>query len=357
MDNIEVFRAAASALEAGQAVALVTVTETSGSTPGKVGYKMLVFSPGAGSAGTVGGGLLEAKMIEEARRMLDKPSVRLFRFRVGETPDDEKGICGGAVEFLIESFDQTALPLFQRLSIRGGADETGVLVSTLAPDGPPRKVRLSDAEQAVPLFGSQIVEAIRAGAASGTAGTRASAGGQDVFIESLAAQPTVILFGAGHVSSHIAHYARRVHFGVVVCDDRPEYANRERFTDADKVVVEDFGRVFDKIRVDDHSYLVIVTRGHQHDGIVLERAVQTEARYIGMIGSRRKTLTLLQNLRDKGVPQERLDRVYSPIGVSLGAVTAEEIALSIVCEIVKVRRLGDEAGIGHMTLSRQGTGL
>jgi xanthine dehydrogenase accessory factor len=357
MDNIGIFRAAASALEAGQAVALVTVIETSGSTPGKVGYKMVVFGPGAGSAGTVGGGLLEAKMIEEARRMLDEPTVRLFRFRVGETPDDEKGICGGSIEFLVESFDRTALPLFQELSARGGVDETGVLVSMLAPDGPPRKTRLSAVGHAASLFGPEIVEAIRAVAASGAAGVRASAGGQDVFIESLAAQQTVVLFGAGHVSSHIARYARHVHFGVVVCDDRPEYANRTRFPDADEIVVEDFGQAFDKIRVDEHSYLVIVTRGHQHDGIVLERAVQTGARYIGMIGSKRKTLTLLQNLRDKGVPQEQLARVYSPIGIAIGAVTAEEIALSIVCELVKVRRLGDEAGIGHMSLSRQGTRL
>jgi xanthine dehydrogenase accessory factor len=185
---------------------------------------------------------------------------------------------------------------------------------------------------------------------------RVSAGGQEVFIESLAARPTVVLFGAGHVSAHVARYARHVHFGVVVCDDRPEYASRERFPDADAIVVEDFGRVFDKIQVDDHSYLVIVTRGHRHDGIVLERAVQTAARYIGMIGSKRKTLALLQNLREKGVPPERLDRVYAPIGISIGAVTAEEIALSIVCELVKVRRSGDEAGIGHMSLSRQGAG-
>jgi xanthine dehydrogenase accessory factor len=110
------------------------------------------------------------------------------------------------------------------------------------------------------------------------------------------------------------------------------------------------------VRIDGHSYIVIVTRGHQHDGIVLEQAVRTEARYIGMIGSKRKTMTLLQNLRDKGVPQERLDRVYAPIGVSIGAVTAEEIALSIVSELVKIRRLGDGAQIGHMSLSRREAG-
>jgi xanthine dehydrogenase accessory factor len=356
MDNIDLFGKAASTLEEGRPVALVTVIETAGSTPGKVGYKMLVFDAGEGSAGTVGGGLLEAKMIEEARRILDRPTIRRFRFTVGETPDDEKGICGGSVEFLIETFDKTALPLFRELSMQSGDGEGGVLVSILAPGGPPRKMRLQDAERATIPFPQEIVEAIRDVGASGGDGVRVSAGGMEVFVESLAVQPTVVLFGAGHVSCHIARYARFVHFGVVVCDDRPEYANRERFPDADKILVEDFSRAFGRMRIDGHSYVVIVTRGHQHDGIVLEQAVRTEARYIGMIGSKRKTLTLLQKLSDKGVPKERLDRVYSPIGISIGAVTAEEIALSIVCELVKVRRLGDEAGIGHMSLSRREAG-
>jgi xanthine dehydrogenase accessory factor len=273
---------------------------------------------------------------------------------VGETPDDEKGICGGSVEFLIETFDGTALPLFQELSAQGGSDEGGVLVSILSTGGSPRKMRLRNVARQSPIqFPQEIAAAIQDVAASGRAGVRLSAEGADVFVESLAVPPTVVLFGAGHVSSHIARYARSVHFRVAVCDDRPEYANRERFPDADEIVVEDFPRAFDRLRIDAHSYLVIVTRGHQHDGIVLEQAVRTGARYIGMIGSKRKTLTLLERLRDQGVSKERIDRVYAPIGIAIGALTAEEIALSVVCELVKVRRLGDEAGIGHMSLSRR----
>lgn len=376
MDNIELFRKAAAVLEAGRPVALVTVVATTGSTPGKVGYKMLVFGPDEGTAGTVGGGLLEAKMIEEARRMRYRPTARLFQFHVGETPNDEKGICGGTIEFLIETFDEESLPLFHELATTGQREESGVLVSVIAPGRPPRKIRLATPEQveilgrvglAPPLDRSdavgqappyaQVVAAVKEVAAAGIGGVRVSVADAEVFVEPLAKPPTVVLFGAGHVSSHIARFARAVHFGVVVCDDRPEYANRERFPDVDEIVVEDFARSFDQIRIDSHSYLVIVTRGHQHDGIVLEQAVQTQARYIGMIGSKRKTLTLLRNLRDKGVPQERLDQVYAPIGVAIGAVTAEEIALSIVCELVKVRRLGDEVGIGHMSLSRRRTGV
>ncbi len=356
MDNIDLFRQAAAALEEGRPVALVTVTATTGSTPGKVGYKMLVFEKDGGIAGTVGGGLLEAKMIEEARRMLCLPSVRLFRFNLDGTAEDEKGICGGLVEFLIETFDRTALPLFRELSTPTTEREGGVLVSILAPDKPPRKMRVLDVEHAPAEFSPEMAEVIRAVARSGQAGVNVSAGGMDVFMESLAVPPTVVLFGAGHVSSHIARFARATHFRVVVCDERAEYANRVRFPDADEIIVKDFARAFDKMRIDNHSYVVIVTQGHKYDRIVLEQAVRTEARYIGMIGSRRKTLTLLQKLRDQGLPPERLDSVYSPIGLSIGAVTAEEIALSIVCELIKVRRLGDEPAIGHLSLSKGDTG-
>jgi xanthine dehydrogenase accessory factor len=291
MDDLELFRKAISLLDGGQHVALVTVAATVGSTPGKTGFKMLVFDGGKGTAGTVGGGLVEAKMIEEAARMLDRPASRTFRFELAGTAEDEKGICGGSVELSIETFDATALPL--------------------------------------------IAERVRAAE------------------ESLAQAPRVILCGAGHVSYYIARYARGVHFRVTVCDDRSEYANPQRFPDADEIVVEDVERTFDRIQVDDRSYIVIVTRGHKCDATVLEQALKTRARYIGMIGSRRKTLTILEKLRDKGVPQEQLDRVYSPIGLSIGAVTPEEIALSIVCELVKIRRLGNDPGVGHMTLSRR----
>jgi xanthine dehydrogenase accessory factor len=144
-----------------------------------------------------------------------------------------------------------------------------------------------------------------------------------------------------------------VHFRVIVCDDRSEYANAQRFPDADEIVVKEFDHVFDGMRVDERSYIVIVTRGHRCDQIVLEQALRTPARYIGMIGSRRKTLMILEKLGAAGVPQDSLDRVYSPVGLAIGAVTPEEIALSIVCELVKVRRLGDEPPVGHMTLSRR----
>ncbi len=348
------FRQAAAALEEGQPVALVTVISTTGSTPGKVGYKMLVFGASAGIAGTVGGGKVEAKMIDEAARGLGTPGSRLFRFVLGKTPEDEDGICGGAVEFLIETFDKTSLPLFRELSASADRNDGGVLISIISPGGLPRKVHLTNPEQMeVGTDGGlseEVAAAAKEVATTGSAGIRVSAGAMPAFVEPLALPPTVVLCGAGHLSYYIARYAKSVHFRVVVYDEREEYASRERFPEADVVMAEDFHGIFDRVGVDEDSYIVIVTRGHKCDEIVLEQAARTKARYIGMIGSRQKTRLLLQKLKDKGIPSGLLDRVYSPIGLSIGAVTPQEIALSIVCELVKVRRLGDEPGIGHMTI-------
>ena len=107
--------------------------------------------------------------------------------------------------------------------------------------------------------------------------------------------------------------------------------------------------MFNRIEVNKNSYIVIVTRGHKFDELVLENAVKTDARYIGMIGSRRKVLVILKRLKEKGIPEKILERVYTPIGLSIGAVTPEEIALSIVSELVKIRRMGDNAEIKHMS--------
>jgi len=355
MNNLEIFREAASALKTGKNIALVTVISTISSTPGKVGYKMLVSAETGETTGTVGGGLTEAQMIEIAKSMLPEAKNQVFHFDFSGAQENEKGICGGSAEFLVETFDKKSLPLFEKLSTAITKGEKGVLISIISPGKSPQKIFLKNTNRIDAAtginFSQAVISSIKEMVAKEQPAKKVSGQGFEVFVETIAGQPPLIIFGAGHLSCHISRYAKSLHFTVTVCDDREQYANKERFPDADYIIVEDFERAFDKIRIDSNSYIVIVTRGHKYDQTILEQALRTNAKYIGMIGSKQKTLTILKRLNEKGIPEETLNRVYSPVGISIGAVTPEEIALSIVSELVKIRRLGHRPRTGHMTVS------
>jgi len=355
MNDLEIYKKAASILASGENVALVTVISAIGSTPGKVGYKMLVWGENAATVGTVGGGLVEAEMISTAKNMLPETENQTFRFELSGIEDSEKGICGGAIELLVETFDKGNFSLFNELSsvIENGGE--GVLISIISPKKPPERIFVKDADHigtsAHIGFSGGDIESINKLVAKEQSAKKTLDNGREIFIDTIAGQPMLFIFGAGHLSYYISRYAKSVDFRVAVCDGRAEFANKERFPDVDNIIVESFERVFDKICIDRNSYIVIVTRGHKCDEIVLERAVQTETKYIGMIGSKRKTATVLKRLREKGISEEALRRVYSPIGISIGALTPQEIALSIVCELTKIRRLGDVPETKHMTIS------
>jgi len=155
---------------------------------------------------------------------------------------------------------------------------------------------------------------------------------------------TVFLFGAGHVSCQTAKLTHMVNFRTVAIDDRAEFANTQRFPLSEEVIVlEDFDRAFEGLEIGEDSYIVILTRGHSHDKTVLEQALRTRAGYIGMIGSKRKRDTIYKSLLHQGFTEEDLKRVYSPIGLTIGAETPEEIAVSIVGELIAVRA-GKSAG-------------
>ncbi len=163
-------------------------------------------------------------------------------------------------------------------------------------------------------------------------------GDLEVFIEPILTAPTMYIFGGGHISLPLAQMGKLLGFKIAVIDDRAEFANDERFPEAEMVLAGDFSKAFPKLKIDKTSYIVIVTRGHQNDELVLEWAVGTPAKYIGMIGSQTKVKTVFSHLLAKGVTKERLDSVHSPIGLAIEAQTPEEIAVSILAEIIKVRR-------------------
>jgi xanthine dehydrogenase accessory factor len=159
----------------------------------------------------------------------------------------------------------------------------------------------------------------------------------EVFVEPILPQPMLYLFGGGHVSMAVAKSASVAGFGIAVVDDREAFANKERFPMAQEIYAS-YEDAFEKIHPNAASYLVIVTRGHKEDMRALAWAVRTEARYLGMIGSKRKVLSVYKALENDGYKPEEFERVYAPMGLEIGALSPEEIAISIVAELIAVRR-------------------
>jgi xanthine dehydrogenase accessory factor len=164
-------------------------------------------------------------------------------------------------------------------------------------------------------------------------------GGQlSVFIEPVVPQPRLFVFGAGHISKSISKIATLAGFATVIVDNREAFANRERFPEADEIFSDEYEEVFPKLPIRDTSYLVIVTRGHRDDMRVMRWAVGTNAKYIAMIGSKRKVIGVVKELEKEGIPREAFERAFAPMGLDIGAITPEEIAVSIVAEMIAMRR-------------------
>ena len=170
----------------------------------------------------------------------------------------------------------------------------------------------------------------------------------DIFVEPVLPPALLYIFGAGHVAASLYKTAHNADFDVIVVDDREAYANRDRFPEAREVVADDFEQAMKRLSPTESSYIVIVTRGHRDDMRCLRWAVQTPARYIGMIGSRRKTAAIFKELVSEGVPAKLFERVHAPVGLDIGAVTPEEIAVAITAELIAVRR-HCERDLPHMS--------
>lgn len=170
----------------------------------------------------------------------------------------------------------------------------------------------------------------------------------EIFVEPVLPMPVLYIFGAGHVGHELSKAATKAGFDIVITDDREAYANKERFSEASQVIAEDYEQALARITPNEASYIVIVTRGHRDDMRVLRWAVQTKAKYIGMVGSKRKAITVFRELVKEGLKPELFERVHSPVGLDIGAITPEEIAISITAELVAIRR-NVERPLPHMS--------
>lgn len=322
-------------LEQGHTPALATIIDKGGSAPRLPGSKMLVEANGA-THGTIGGGRLELLVHEKAQAVAAGGVSLLEEFHLrgsGESEDREM-VCGGRQLVLIERLLPGQASLFQRALHCLEAREPGLWLLDITDPGAPRRTFLEPGE--IPP-GLEEID-LRALLRQRRTRLLKTAGGATLVVEPLNKQGTLLLVGGGHVARETARLAAFVDFEVVVVDDRPDFCSPQRFPMARSThLITDFTRVFDRIPVDEETYLLIMTHSHGHDQQVLARALRTPARYIGMIGSSRKRRVIFSHLKKQGVAQEELDRVCCPVGLDIGSETPAEIAVSIIAELIAVR--------------------
>jgi xanthine dehydrogenase accessory factor len=328
-------------LDAGRPFALLTLVADRGSTPRAAGAEMLVREDGS-IAGSIGGGLLEHTMMQQAAAALaERRSRRVTTDLSGsDLRSPEKMVCGGSADVMITFVSEGDAELFSvctALRVARDAGRRAWYVTVLAGDGAAAEHCVLDEDGS--LAGSVVCDAAALRgltAASAMHGAATLPDGRAAVLERVDPPALAVVCGAGHVGAEVAPALARLGFRVVVVDDREEFASPERFPDM-RVAVLPFAGALAAVGVDERSYVVIVTHGHVHDLDVLEQALRLGARYIGLMASRSKRARMDAALREAGYGDEAITRIHSPIGLPIGAETPAELAVSIAAEIVQVR--------------------
>jgi xanthine dehydrogenase accessory factor len=320
-------------LKKGKGGILATVVTRLGSAPRDVGAKMFVGEDGK-IFGTIGGGKVESDTCKEALSMMKKAETRMLHVRMDyKTIEDEGMLCGGNVDIFLEPVFDRYTELYQRIAYLEKRGRRGVVITkygahtfskTLLEGHGLSIIGDSLMTEEIEKYGQYIYD-------------QKPFVSDGIIIEPVQIASRLYIFGAGHVSQFLAKIANLVDFNVVVIDDREDFANRERFPEADEVIVDDFKNVMNRLTYSGEEYVVILTRGHKHDREVLEETVKKDTRYIGMIGSKRKIKMIFEHLKEKGFPESSLKKVHAPIGIDINAETPQEIAVSIAAELIQVR--------------------
>jgi xanthine dehydrogenase accessory factor len=319
----------------GWPVAVATVVADQGSTPRASGAKMLLRGDGE-SVGTVGGGLVEARVIEAAARTLAHGRTVLLDFDLGgDLSAGADLICGGRLTVFLERIDPHGpADIFRNLAEHLARDERCVLASPV--DGGPRVLLPEQGPPAGAALPQEIMADLRRAGRGLQAPMVFEAEGPWV-LEPWAGPAPLYIAGAGHVSQSTAQIAAMSGFRVIVMDDRPEFANSRRFPWASEISTRDMSICLGGRELGPRASVAIITRGHVHDAAVLAQALRTKAGYIGMIGSRRKRQAIYDLMGRQGFTERDLARVHCPIGLDIAAQTPEEIAVSIVAELIQAR--------------------
>lgn len=345
------FLSCANILEAGEDVVMITIINREGSGPRTAGSKMLVRRDGS-IAGTIGGGIFEAQAIRMAQEVFQsgQAMTRAFRFSGSDVTEMDM-ICGGNAEIFVDllrsSNSENAAVCRAIIDVKQRDQDAFLVTKIITGRGSENLIKLALIIKGKETVGMPLSEENRQTLErmhKNRYSQKVELGEIPYQIEPVHVPGTVYIFGAGHVSQRLASLTAFVDFQTIIVDDREEYANKERFPQADRIIVpESMENCMKDLPISGKSYIVIVTRGHAFDMAVLSQALQTDAGYIGMIGSKRKRETIYLHLRRSGIQEEALARVHCPIGIDIEAETPEEIAVSIAGELIQARaRMIDE---------------
>ena len=352
----DVFQEAVKALGKGEPVVVATVVRTKGSTPQKPGAKLLVRKDGSG-VGTLGGGCVEGDIWFAAKELLKRGGPTEHRdYQLNEELAAEDGlVCGGTMYFLIDPVysPDEYLPYAREIdeAYQGGP---GVALASLISPGHGGSATLGSklfirqdgsthGTLGSPEIDRQAIDKALDLMVHGKSEYVVSADGAEYFVEAYTTPPQIVLCGGGHVSKAIAPLAKTLGFRVFVTDDREEFSNEERFPEADLLVALKPEEALPELPINPNTFIIIATRGHRYDNVALEAAARTPAKYIGLLGSRRKTILIYEDLLRSSIPMERIKEIRSPVGLDIHARTPEEIAMSIMAEVLMFRLGGTGA--------------
>lgn len=323
---------------------LATIVWTSGSTPAPPQSKMLLDINGNRIAGTIGGGCVEDAVMRRAAAIQDKNVAAILDFELNDDDAESGLICGGTLKVLIEPINNSHQLLFQKLAERCNAGLETILVTKIGKDNDSEK-SIIDKENKLLEGGLENIPAIPKNVIEKHSPVMQNVD-EDLYIfEPIEGKSPLYIFGGGHVGKVVSKFGAQCGFSVTIVDDRIEYANREKFPEADETICLPFRNISEHLSIGESAFVLIVTRGHSYDELVLEQVLKFNPKYIGMIGSKRKVLVAYKNLFAKGIDEAKLKTVFAPVGLEIGAISVEEIAISIVAEMVSVRRKSEKTNI------------
>ena len=332
-------------IEIRENFALALVLKAEGSTPRKAGVRAVIFESGK-IFGTLGGGLVEAQTQSRAIESCKSKIPFLFEVQLqGENRQDDDPICGGSMTILIDPNVEKHKETFKLAAEAIKNRKKGILLTTINQrenlsldyqwylhDSIPSETQFPGQEKIYSCIKSETSQLF-------AEGDQNSMNQKKIFVEPVIPRPLLVIAGGGHIGQALAVQANLIGFDIIVLDDRSEFTNPELFPKEAKTICGDIAKSLGEIRPDNETYIVIVTRGHKNDADALEVCIKKPFNYIGMIGSKRKIVLIRENFIQSGLSSpEEFDKVFTPIGLDIGAVTVPEIAVSIMAELIAVRR-------------------